>query len=110
MLVVLRPEAEEELLEAQAWYGMVAKENEYGSKKYDLSLVRRHRPGRREILCRNVPGQRGRNGLSRARRLSRWQARRYLDGRVHRDRHPLPRPEWWPRVQAQRGFFVSGCD
>jgi len=45
------------------------KENGNGQQEHDLSVVRRHRRGRRAVLCQDFPRQQSGRGDARARRL-----------------------------------------
>lgn len=79
-------------------------ENQDDQQKHDLSLVRRHRAGRCEVLRRDVPGQRCGSCPSRAWRLSGGQGGRCLDGRVHGGGHPLSRTERGPAFKHNEAF------
>ena len=97
------------LATGQSDVSVPTQENQDGQQEHDLSMVRRHRAGRREVLCQDVSGQRGGAVIARPVTIPR-ASRASPDGRVHGDRHSLPRPERRPGFQAQRGVFVSGGD
>src|SRR5262249_45573028 len=58
------------------------------------------------FYAETFPDRRGRCRSPCTQRLPIWQARRRVDGRVHRLGHPLYRPQRRSRVQAQRSLLV----
>src|SRR5262249_37579386 len=89
---------------------MMEEGNGKASEEHDLPLVRRRRGGRGTLLRRDVPRLLRRCGPPRACGLPVREERGRADGRVHRDGHPLPRPQRRAGVQAQRGVLVPGRD
>src|SRR3546814_6373425 len=75
-------------------------ENEDDPQEHDLPLVRRHRARSRDLLCRNLPGQRRGGGPPRAGGFSVRQAGRRTDRRVHRGGHPLRSEEHTSELQS----------